>query len=157
MIMLVAIAVILFLLAFITKRRFGVLGLALCAGSLLATALTADLAGLMTSQNISLQPLSDMTLASILLIMLPSLLLLFAGPKYVSRRGVIIGSLGYALLAILLLLGPLSQSLSFDTAARDMLQQVARYESTLIAIAVVFAVIDMWFTHIPRLGKSKKH
>lgn len=156
MILLIALAIILFLLSLMMKRRYGVLGLALCAGALLAETQSRGVAELVEGGNIVLQPLSSTALAAAILTLLPSFVLLFGGPRYSSSKAAVVGSLGYALLAVLLLLGPLSGSLAFDSSSRDFLWLVARYESVLIATAVIFAVIDMWLTHIPKLGKDKE-
>lgn len=158
MVMLAYIAAVLFILAFLTKRRFGVLGLALCAGALLSDTLARSLAPLLSKQNIVLPPLSDVALAAIILTLLPSALLLLGGPKYLSKRAQLIGAAGYGLFGTLLLLGPLSSALILNSASRDILQNVANYESGLIAVGVAVAVLDMWSVHRPKLGRAaKKH
>ncbi len=158
MIIIGAIAATLFVLAFVTKRRFGVLGLGLCAGALLSTTLDGQLSSFLQSQNIALQPLTDAALAAIILTLLPSLLLLLGGPKYVTKRGQLLGAAGYSLLGVLLLLGPVSGALMLDSQARDVMQNIARLEPWLITAGVVLAVLDTMAAHGSKLPHSgKKH
>lgn len=151
------VAVLLFAIAFMTRRRFGVLGLALCAGALLSESLTMAGAAVFDTADIRLDVIDNQTLASLLLILTPSLLLLTGGPRYDTKRGAVIGALGYVLLAVLLSIGPLSNSLSVDTATHETLNTIEAYESILIAAAVLVAVVDMALAHRPRFGRAKKH
>ncbi|PLS80583.1 hypothetical protein CYG49_04925 [Candidatus Saccharibacteria bacterium] len=145
---------LLFLLAFVTKRRFGVLGLGLCAGTLLSESLTVYVATLLTDNGVEMVSVSSTALASCILIVLPSLILLFSGPKYTKRVPAIIGALLYTLMATLLVLGPLSSSLVTDATSRAILLQVSRFEQIALAVFVAVALIDTLFLHGPKLGKK---
>lgn len=151
----VGLAVALFVLAFVTKRRFGVLGLALCAGVVLSKSLSSDVAPILTQNGIELVAVSSNALAACLLILMPSLLLLFRGPKYSKRFPAIVGALAYGVLAALLVLAPLSGSLVTDASSREILLQISKFESMLIAILVGFALLDALFLPAPKVEKKK--
>lgn len=150
-------AAALFLLAFVSKRRFGVLGLGLSAGALLNLTLNSQVSDLLEKYNIFLHPLTSDALAACILTLLPAVLLLFGGPRYSDKKQRLIGSIGFAVLALLLLLGPLSGALILDESSQNVLNQVAKYEAMLVAAGVAAAVVDMIMAHAPRIGRSKKH
>src|SRR5258708_6096136 len=97
----------LFLTAFLTKRRFGVLGLALAAGAMLSTLWVGDLTPIIASAGIILvrPPLESVVSAG--LILLPAVLLLSSGSTYKSMLQRVIGAALFAMLATSLLLEPL--------------------------------------------------
>lgn len=146
-IVIIVISLALFGLAFVSRRRFGVLGLALAAGALLANHMTGDLSKLIEKGDLPVQPLTTLSAASIFLILLPALVLLLSGPAYKKRRQTIIGSVMFSVMATLLLLGPLTISLPPDKIIQPLLRWVAEYNSVLLAIMVGLAVADAWMTH----------
>lgn len=160
-VILIGIALALFALAFVTKRRFGVLGLGLTAGVILQQLLGATVADLFESQGVPIEPLSYSTAAQIFLIILPPLVLLAGGPKYHDNRGAIIGSLAFSLLATLFILGPLTRDLpTLDEGVKVVLDFIAEWRNVLVAGGVIAAVIDMFLAHGPKLphrSSSKSH
>src|SRR5688572_734271 len=94
----------LFFLSFLTKRRFGVLGLALAAGSVVSVNWTSTLTPLLEQQGLQVvsPPLVNVVAAS--LVLLPPLLLLFSGPTYNGLWLRIIGAAAFALLAFAFLM-----------------------------------------------------
>lgn len=155
-----AIALALFGLAFVTKRRFGVLGLGLAAGTILAQGWGREVAQWLQGSHVPVQPLSHFTAASVLLILLPPLLLLIGGPKYNERKYAIIGAVCFGLLGTMLLLGPLTTDLpTLDTNIRSVLVFIARWQNVLIAVGIALAIIDTLLTHGPKFPgrKHSKH
>lgn len=159
LVIIIAIFLALFALAFITKRRFGVLGLGLAAGVVLQQLMGAGLAGLLESQGVPIEPLSYNTAAQIFLILVPALTLLSGGPKYRDSKGAVIGSTAFSLLATLFILGPLTRDLpTLDTSVRTVLDFIAEWKNILVAGGVVAAVVDMVLAQgpkLPRRGKEK--
>lgn len=142
------IALALFALAFMSKRRFGTLGLGLAAGALLATQLTRDVSLLIEVNRLPVEPLTSTAAASVGLILLPPLVLLLSGPTYKSKKSAIIGAVAFALMGTMLLLGPLTTALpALEPIVWVTLEFIADYQSLLIAAAVVGAVLDSWLTH----------
>ena len=78
----VVLAIVLFTGAFLSKRRFGLLGLGLTAGSVISTIWNYN-AGLVVSASglVPEGPLTD-AVTSALLILLPAILLFFHGYSY---------------------------------------------------------------------------
>ncbi len=138
----------LFGLAFATKRRFGVLGLALAAGAVLAQYASSYVGDWLQQYELSLAGMSyDMT-ASVLLIMTPSLLLLAGGPTYRTHRAAIVGALGFALLGLFFVLGPISTVLpATNDLTHDALIVMARLQTYVIVAALVFALLDTFMIH----------
>lgn len=149
----------LFALAFMTRRRFGILGLGLSAGALLAGSLSGSSADLIDAQNISIPGMGSEEIAAVILTLLPSLVLLLSGPRYATLLPAIFGAAAYAVLGTLLLLGPLSSALPADGATQTLLNEVAAIEPVLISATVLIAILDTLSihgtTHVGR--KHDKH
>ncbi len=158
LVIIVVIALSLFALAFMTKRRFGTLGLALAAGALLSDQLTRDLSMIIERNGVPVEPLSSTTAASVALILIPALILLLSGPVYKTKKATIIGAVAFALMGTMLILGPLTANLPLlDEGVDAVLNFIATYESLLIAVGIVGAVVDSWLTHSTKLGRKSKH
>ena len=148
LIVILVVAIALFGLAFATKRRFGVLGLGLAAGVVLAEAATSYVATFLEQQGVPVAPLSYKGTATILLILLPALILLAGGPTYASKKAAVVGALGFALLGTFFLLGPLTTALpTDDPAIRDVLIKVAQSQDAIVVVALILALIDTLMVH----------
>lgn len=144
-------------LAYASKRRFGALGLALCAGLVLSQQIARDASNFLQATDVPVEPLAYQSAASILLILLPSLVLLIAGPQYTVKRSRVIGSLAYGLLATMLLLGPLTVDLpTLDVSVKPVLDMIAANKPALLTVAIVAAVVDMFSANKPQ-KLPKKH
>lgn len=153
---LAAIAVALFALAFLTKRRFGVLGLGLSAGALLSGSWSGQVATFFTQQGITISGFSTQALAVCLLTLAPALLLLIGGPTYSKKMLALVGSAGFALLGLLLVLGSITPLTNAPTNVQNILDLATTYQPGLVALGVALAVIDMFLARSP--GKfSRKH
>lgn len=157
LVIIIAIVFALFGLAFVTKRRFGVLGLGLSAGAILAQSWSREVAHWLQSTNVPVAPLSYMTAATILLILLPALLLLIGGPKYTDRKFAIIGAVCFALLGTMLLIGPLTTDLPMtDNSIRSALNFIAKWQNVLVAGGIALAVADTLHANGPKFSGHKK-
>lgn len=155
LVIIVGIALVLFGLAFGTKRRFGVLGLGLAAGVLLAQNAFGPVAEFFKDYVVPVGPLSYDTAAIVFLTLLPALLLLIGGPKYASKKAAILGSVAFALLGTLLILGPLTTELpTLEPAVKSTLDVIAQYQSVIVASAIIAAVIDTIMQHGSKSGSK---
>ena len=155
-IVLIAAAIVLFVLAYITKRRFGVLGLALAAGYVLQQLWEDQLPGWVSLLGVPSEfVVSPVTILGLIIVLLPSLALLLGGPAYKTVRGRLLGSLGYALLASVFCIGPLSNSLALMGESKAVFDAVMAYRDYIMTAALMLAVIDMLHTHVR--SESKKH
>lgn len=160
LIVIFVVSLALFGIAFVTKRRFGVLGLALAAGVVLAQNATGYVSGFLEQQQLPVAPLSYNDTAKILLILVPAFLLLAGGPTYHSKKAAVAGALGFALLGTFFLLGPLTTALpTEDPSIRDILVQIANSQNLIVIVALSLALIDTFMVHgvVSRHRKSSKH
>lgn len=145
----------LFAMSYVAKRRFGVLGLALAAGSILNTTWATSLTPWLQSQGVSIvaPPLS--ALVATVLVLGPALLLLFGGPTYSSSPQRIIGSLAFAVLALMFLIQPIGVALIFDATSAGIYAAATESSNGIIAAGIVLALADLLMTRTPhRSGKK---
>lgn len=158
-ILLGAIFAILFAGAFISKRRFGLLGLALTAGATISTIWEYD-AGLLISST-GLVPNGPVTQAVTLslIVLLPAILVLFHGYTYKNIFSRMIGSLLFAGLALAFLVEPIGYILPLEGLGADVYNQVKNYKDVIISAGVILAVADLFFTKPAKAPEKegKKH
>jgi hypothetical protein len=140
----------LFAFSFFTKRRFGVLGLALAAGALLSEHWSATLTPFIENQGFVLvaPPLS--TVVQTALILLPPLLLFMSGPSYEGLRWRLLGSVAFTLLAFTFLLQPIGVAVSLEGMGLEVYSFFAKYQSLLIVGGIIGAIVDVLLTRKPK-------
>ncbi|HEU5121988.1 MAG TPA: hypothetical protein VFT59_04015 [Candidatus Saccharimonadales bacterium] len=146
----------LFATAFLTKRRFGVLGLALTAGALLGTLWVGDLTPVIAEAGFVLvkPPLSSVVSAG--LILLPAVLLLASGPTYKTMYQRVIGAVAFAVLAVALLLEPLGSALVIDNVGKPVYEFFVQYRAVIITACLALAVFDLLIAKMPK-HRGKEH
>jgi len=151
-----AIAIALFAGAFLSKRRFGLLGLALTAGATLST-IWGDTAGLMLAGT-GLVPDGPFTnaIALSVVVLLPAVLLLFHGYTYKGTLPRIVGSILFTVLALAFLVGPIGYALPLTGLANQAYSLLVEYKDIIISAGVILAVVDLFFTK-PAPKKSREH
>lgn len=149
----------LFAIAFVTKRRFGVLGLGLTAGLVLSRELTSETASFLQYIDFPVGSLSYTALSTCLLILLPALVLLISGPKYQDKRLAAVGALMFAIFGLTLLITPLGAFLvTSNPDLQPLLSSWALNGSAITTAAVIAAVVDMTHAQGKVLpGKKSKH
>lgn len=152
---LAGLAVALFIGAYITKRRFGLLGLALTAGATLSTIWDYD-AGLLVSATGLVPPGSLTTAVTLSIItLLPAVVLLFHGYTYKEKFARAVGAALFALLAVAFLVEPLQYILTLEGQAAQVYNWVLAHRGAIISIGVVLAIIDLFFTKPAPLAEKK--
>ncbi|MCA9334697.1 hypothetical protein KC953_00965 [Candidatus Saccharibacteria bacterium] len=147
---------VLFIGTYITRRRFGVLGLALCAGYLLSSMWTADVTPWVQGAGIELlaPPLASVVAAT--LVLLPAvLLLLFGGPTYNGTFFRLIGAAAFALLATSFLLEPLGNSLSLDDTGMSIYRILVDNKSFIITATIGYALYDIITIRVARRDRRR--
>lgn len=144
----------LFALAFFTKRRFGVLGLALSAGAMLSTLWVGDLTPIIADAGIILikPPLQSVVAGS--LILLPALLLLSSGPAYKPGYQRLLGAAAFAVLAATLLLESLGSALMIEDIGKPVYELLVEYKVVIVTMCLALAIIDLLIARTPRRGKD---
>lgn len=153
------IAAVLFITAFISKRRFGILGLALTAGAAVSDIWKYDATLVIASTGILPKgPLAEALVPS-LIILLPAIVLFFTGYKYKSIFGRIVGSLLFTLLALAFLVTPLGVTLPIDGTGAQVYNFLLNNKEIIIGAGVVCAVIDLFLRRSPHPVEQsgKKH
>ncbi len=145
--------------AFFSKRRFGLLGLALTAGATLSTIWSYD-AGLVVSST-GLVPEGPLTQAVTLSLvtLLPAILLLFHGYKYKNSVGRVVGSALFTVLALAFLVEPIGYVLPLEGIGADVYGWLKENKDLIISIGVLLAVGDLFLTKpvksVEKEGKKK--
>lgn len=148
----------LFATAFITKRRFGVLGLALAAGAVISSYWANDVTAIVRQSGFELALLPLGMIAAIALILLPAILLLLSGPVYKQMTGRIIGSIAFAALALAFMVEPLGSTLVLSGWERDVYEFFVENRVYIITAGIGFAVFDLIGTKTHKHPKDKaKH
>ncbi len=153
----IATLITLFALAFITKRRFGVLGLALAAGAMLSNLWAESLTPVIASAGVQVDIPPLITVVSVALILLPALFLLFNGPSYNKMVSRFIGALLFASLAFALLIEPIGSALVLQDQGRVVYAFFADNRLYIVTIGLLIAIFDLVTTRIPKVNKASKH
>jgi hypothetical protein len=133
----------LFILAFIGGRRFGLLGLSLAAGTLLAGQSMILLEEFFQVFKQYLGGISPAQAAAILLVLAPSLLLMLVGPKYRSPKTRLLGALLYVVMAGFAILPFALGSLDIPDDVKNI---IITSHTPVLAVGIVVAVIDVFLT-----------
>ena len=143
----------LFALTYITRRRFGVLGLALCAGYLISQMLTDHVTPFVRDAGFELfaPPLSSVVAAC--LVLLPAVLLLINGPTYNSKPKRLIGAAVFALLATSFLLDPLGDALTLDGTGKTIYTILVNNKTIIITAGIAYALYDVLTLRTPKRDK----
>ena len=154
----VGIAAILFALGFITKRRFGILGLALLSGSYLAGAWAGTIVPYVEKTDLNLSSLGvpALALVTVLITLLPALVLLANSPKYRGKWAKVLGSLAFGLLAGVLLTSTLASVLPLDPIGHTIDTFVIHNYTLLVTAGIVLSIVDLFLSRSrPRVHKSR--
>ena len=152
-----AIALLLFLGSYISRRRFGLLGLALTAGATLSTMWTYDAGLVVSSTGLLPEGVITQAITQSLVVLLPAIILLFHGYAYKNKLSRLIGSLMFTLLALAFLVGPIGYALPLQGDGAAVYNWLDQYKEIIISIGVTLAVVDLFFTKpAPVNSKSKK-
>lgn len=152
-------AAVIFNLSYLTKRRFGVMGLALLAGYVLTVLWASGTPMLAATIGLpSVGAFSAVTIVTLLILFLPVMLLFFGGPIYGNKRSRLIGSLLFTSLAVVFTLDILQGSLVLLGSDRVVFDLVAEHRTLILSVAIAFSIFDLMAIHTPNLlpGKDRK-
>ena len=143
LIIVISLFLILFFLAFGLKKRFGLLGLGIGAGVLLNQLIGGLLIQPISGLNLDLGGLPVKSLITIVITILPSLLLLFVGPKEQHKKKRLFSSLLYAITCLALIVPTITNSFPVDNAmARNILAFLENTQLTILSVVLILAIID---------------
>jgi hypothetical protein len=151
----IVIALALFVSAFITKRRFGLLGLALATGSILS-GIWGYNAGLVASFfGIPSGPITSAVVLA-LIILLPAGVLLFHGYTYKTLVGRVIGASLFTLLALAFLVEPLGHVLMLHGYSANVYVWLQSNRTVIIGFGLTIAIVDLFFTKPAHLSNKRR-
>lgn len=153
----VVLGLVLFGLAFMTRRRFGVLGLALAAGSLLSSMWATPLVAVIEATESGLAGIAVAGYVAAALVLLPAVLLLFSGPAYRGAYGRVAGAVLFALFALILVAEPLGAALVLDDIGRTIYDALQQYRMYIVTGGIVLAVLDLLAVHASGGQAKSKH
>lgn len=148
--LLLIIIAVLFAAAYFTKRRFGVLGLALCAGSLVSATWANDLTPIIQEAGVELLSPPLTMVVAVMLVLLPAVVLLFSGPTYKRLWQRIFGAAAFALLATSLLLVPLGTGLVLDDTTQEYYDFLVDNRDIISTAAIAYALVDILTLKTPK-------
>lgn len=152
------VALVVFALPFLTKRRFGVSGLALAAGSMLATLWVGDVTPFIAKAGVVIVQPPLESVVTLILTLLPAVLLLFSSPKTSSSLQRVGGSIIFAALAIALLMPALESALVVDPSGKSLHDFLVTNRAAIVTVGLIAAVLDILFRMKPKAsGHSSSH
>ena len=152
----IGLVVALFVAAFLSKRRFGVLGLGLAAGAVVSP-IWGENAGYVVSLTgvVGKGSLVD-AIAVALLILTPAVLFMFHGYTYKHIIGRVVGSLLFTVLAIAFLVVPIGSIVVFSGPVGNAYNWIVAYRELIISVGVALAVADFLFARTPQKSDKKR-
>ena len=151
------VALVLFAAAYATRRRFGVLGLALAAGYVVSQLWADAIPEAVQTFGLELSIVSPVTLVTLLVILLPSVVLFFGGPTCKTGRGRLVGSLLYAVLAVIFSLGALEHTLVLMGPGKAVFDGLVEFRPYILTLALALSVVDVLHAHTSGEKAGKKH
>lgn len=152
------IVVVVFVGAFLSARRFGVLALGLAAGSVLAGLWAEVLAGRFVQfSEVQSIPMPAGVIASVALLVAPTLLLLLSGPRYRGRWDRVLSAVMVGVLTAAFLVEPLGKYMLLEGQALGVYRWLEGAWQYVVTVGLVLGVIDLFFLHNSSKSKSKRY
>jgi len=145
--------------SFISKRRFGLLGLALTAGATLSTIWEYDAGLVVSSTGLVPDGVITQAVTQSIVVLLPAFLLLFHGYAYKNMVSRVVGSLLFTALALAFLVEPIGYALPLDGFGSVVYGNIKEYKDVIVSVGVILAVVDIFFTkpaHLAEKSGKKK-
>jgi hypothetical protein len=148
------IAILLYLLVQMRQRIFGVLGLGLVAGTVLVESVGIYVSNYLSMLKVLVAPLDYKSVSSIVLILLPALIMLIAGPSSTNKKRSRLGALLFAIFSTALILVALAGSLvTSDEPTRQILSFISKNQSYILPTIIILSVIDIILYRPPKIEK----
>ncbi len=153
-----SVVAVVFLGAFLSGRRFGVLAVGLAAGSVLSELWAGELAKLISGAGLNLPFLPMGVWTTAILLLLPLVALLTSGPRYHSKARAAVSALGIGVLTAAFLVVPLGQFMALQGDALTVYGWLKSSWVYVVTAGLVLAIIDLLMIHAGgHAVKSKKH
>lgn len=140
-----------FVLGFFSQRRFGVLALALAAGSVLASIWSKQLGDVLEQAGLEAAVLPVGVISSVVLLIAPALLLVLGGPKHHEKSKRAVAALAFAVLGAAFLVEPMGSYITLSGDALTAYTWLLGSYKYVITAGLVLGVLDMF------VGQNSKH
>ena len=150
---LASILAVLFVLAFVTKRRFGVLALVVAVSYMVYQLWAIELGDLVAGVAIPGVDLPVSVVVGLLALCVPSVVVLFlGGPTYHTKRGRLVGALLYVVAVAVFGLVLLTGSSEGELLTGVLVEQFLQYQNYLVTAVVAAAIVDIVLTRTAHGG-----
>ncbi len=146
----------LFCIGFFSRRSMGVPALALTAGAVLAKLWTDSLTPIVASSGVIIVQPPLESLVAIALTLIPALLVMVRSQKASALHHAIVGSLVFAVLAVMLTYGAFANAVILDDASTGYVTTLLSYDKIIITVAIVASLLEVLFHRKSHGGKHKK-
>jgi hypothetical protein len=154
---LIVIAVTLCILAYTTKRKYGLPVLALVGGSIISTYWSSYIATTLKEAGIVLVSPPLVVVVAVGLILLPCVIMLTVGPKYHKKHQHILSAVFIGFVATVLTVTTVT-NVSPELIQGDTLaQQIKVLQPIIIVIAIIAGIADSFVHHLPSKSKKSLH
>jgi hypothetical protein len=153
---LLVLVVALFVGAFFSRRRFGILGLGLAAGAIISPIWGDTASYLVSSTGLVSEGPPVNIIAYSSLILLPAVLFMFHGYTYGHIVWRIAGSLLFTTLAVAFLIGPIGDAVTLTGPVGSVYGWLEANSELLITIGVALAVADILISRPAHKSEKKR-
>lgn len=150
------IMIVLFVAAFVFKRRFGVLGMGLAVGAILSDIWTDSLIDLAGQNGIIIESYGPMAV-SLIVVMAPVVALFFKGYSCRPLLLRLISSAMFAVLAMAFLIEPLSHSVVVSGPGAELFNMLLEKRNLIIGVGLALAVVDFLLAKPAHKGHHRAH
>ena len=147
---------LLFLIAFFSRRSMGYPALGLTAGSIIATLWTDSLTPVVAQTGIIVIQPPLTSIVAVCLTLLPALVIMTRAPKVSSHHHGIVGSLVFAVLAVMLTYAAFSNAVVLDAGSEEIVKQIFEYQAVITTVAIVLAILEIVFYKAPHARDHHK-
>lgn len=151
-----SIIAVVFLVTFLSGRRFGPLALSLAAGAMLAEIWAGWLVVVVAGLGFEVPGLPHGVIATLIILLGPLLMLLLGGPRYFKKFERVASALCIALLTAALLVEPLGQYMTLDADALRVYSLLVEWQPYVITAGLGLGLIDLFLLHTAKTAKSDK-
>ena len=151
-----AIVILVFLITFISGRRFGPLALSLAAGSMLAEIWAEWLTIIVSGLGFEVPGLPYGVISTIIILIGPLCVLLLSGPKYFTKIERLGSALLISVLAAAFLVRPMGQYMTLNGEALAIYTVLVEWWRYVVTAGLILGLIDLFLLHSVKASKSKK-
>lgn len=146
----------LFGLFFVSRRHIGMPALGLTAGAVLANLWTDSLTPLVAETGFVIEKPPLGSLVAVILTLLPAIIVMLRSTKAHSLAHQFYSSLVFAALTAMLTYGAFANAVVLDETSKDIVVQLLPYDSVIITVCIILALVDVVYHRKARTGPRKK-